>query len=60
MLDVMEIKNMTTEEMRNLLNKLTKELKFRDAVGEEIWKRRQHQTSCVPISQEHDDAVVGI
>ena len=58
----MEIKNMTTKEMRNLLNKLTKEIRFREAVGEEIWQRRQKvgHKSCIPMFEDYEEPVVSI
>ena len=61
-MEIMEIKNMSTEEMRNLLNKLTKEIKFRESVGEEIWQRRQKigHKGCIPIFEDYDDPVVSI
>ena len=62
MLDIMKIKNMSTEEMRNLLNKLTKEIRFREAVGEEIWQRRQKvgNKSCIPMFEDYEEPVVSI
>ena len=62
MLDIMKIKNMSTEEMRNLLNKLTKEIKFREEVGEEIWYRRQKMVhkSCIPMFEDYEEPVVSI
>lgn len=62
MLDIMKIKNMSTEEMRNLLNKLTKEIKFREEVGEEIWYRRQKMghKSCIPMFEDYEEPVVSI
>ena len=53
---------MTTVEMRNLLNKLTKEIRFREAVGEEIWQRRQKvgNKSCIPMFEDYEEPVVSI
>jgi hypothetical protein len=61
-MEIMEIKNMTTKEMRNLLNKLTKEIRFREAVGEEIWQRRQKvgHKSCIPMFEDYEEPVVSI
>ena len=61
-MEIMEIKNMTTKEMRNLLNKLTKEIRFREAVGEEIWQRRQKvgNKSCIPMFEDYEEPVVSI
>ena len=55
MLDIMQIKNMSTDEMRNLLNKLTKEIKFREEIGEEM----RHK-SCIPMFEDYDEPVVSI
>ena len=61
-MEIMEIKNMSTVEMRNLLNKLTKEIRFREAVGEEIWQRRQKvgHKSCIPMFEDYEEPVVSI
>ncbi len=61
-MEIMEIKNMSTVEMRNLLNKLTKEIRFRESVGEEIWQRRQKMGNkgCIPMFEDYEEPVVSI
>jgi len=51
---VMDIKNMSTSEMRSLLIKLQEELRFREGIGEELRMRQDPQLLV------EEDPVVGI
>ena len=52
---VIDIKNMTTSEMKNLLGKLREEIRFREGIGEEI-KARQGE----PQLLVEEEPVAGI
>ena len=52
---IIDIKNMSTSEMKNLLNKLREEIRFREGIGEEI-KARQGE----PQLLVEDEPVAGI
>ncbi len=52
---VMDIKNMSTSEMRSLLIKLQAEIKFREGIGEEMRARQEEPQLLV-----EDEPVVGI
>jgi hypothetical protein len=51
---VIDIKNMTTSEMKDLLSKLQAEIKFREGIGEEMRARQDPQLLV------EEDPVVGI
>ena len=52
---VIDIKNMTTSEMKNLLGKLREEIRFREGIGEELRARQEE-----PQFLTEDEPVAGI
>ena len=52
---VIDIKNMSTSEMRGLLGKLQAEIKFREGIGEEMRARQEEPQLLV-----EEEPVVGI
>ena len=52
---IIDIKNMSTSEMKNLLNTLREEIRFREGIGEELRARQEE-----PQFLTEDEPVAGI